>query len=42
MQTSEPGLRLQVYRRFFRERTLIRLGGSDNGRDLAQALTDLR
>lgn len=40
--TSEPGLTLQVHRRFFRARTLIKLGGSDNGRDLAQALTDLR
>lgn len=40
--TTEPGLTLQVHRRFFRARTLIRLGGSDNGRDLAQALTDFR
>lgn len=40
--TSEPGLKLQVYRRFFRARTLVRLGGSDNGRDLATALTDFR
>lgn len=42
MQTSEPGLSLQVYRRFFRARTVVKLGGSDNGRDLAQALTGLR
>lgn len=42
VHTSEPGLILHVYRRFFRARTLVRLGGSDNSRDLGQALTGLR
>ncbi|CAM9838191.1 unnamed protein product [Scytosiphon promiscuus] len=41
VHTSEPGLTLHVYRRFFRARTLIKLGGSDNSRDLGQALTGL-
>ena len=40
--SSEPGLRLQVFRRFFRARTLVKIGGSDNSRDLAHALTELR
>lgn len=40
--TSERGLSLQVYRRFFRAKTLIKLGGSDNSRDLAQTLTNFR
>lgn len=42
VRTSEAGLSLEVFRRFFRAKTLVRLGGSDNGRDLAQTLTDLR
>ncbi|CBJ48804.1 conserved unknown protein [Ectocarpus siliculosus] len=41
VRTSEAGLSLEVFRRFFRAKTLVRLGGSDNGRDLAQTLTDL-